>query len=149
MHVDGLYIASLHVSIICWQILISLTMHPTKTVWRFYFWHIFCLVITLKCNILGLLTVKNEWWDADLVMCLDQGTDLLMSQLIPLPLTVSCSGKFRLVLPFWCWLTQVVPDKIQEGVKRFVCVWPLFGDKIFLWMPPNWWECIHSMHGRQ
>ena len=31
-----------------------------------------------------------------------------MAQLMPLPLTVSCS---RLVLPFWYWLTWVVPDK--------------------------------------
>ena len=39
----------------------------------------------------------------------------LMAQLMPLPLTVSCFGKIRLVLPFWYWywywLTQVVPEK--------------------------------------
>jgi len=27
-----------------------------------------------------------------------------------------------LVLPFWYWLTQVVPDKIQEGRKTVVCM---------------------------
>jgi len=31
--------------------------------------------------------------------------DLHMSQLIPLPLTVSCSSKSRLVLPFWFYLS--------------------------------------------
>ena len=47
-------------------------------------------------------------------------SDLHMGQLIPLPLTVSCSRKSRLVsvLPFWYWHTQVVPDKIPRAVKR-------------------------------
>jgi len=45
-----------------------------------------------------------------------------MAQLMPLPLTISCSSKSRLVLPFWCQLNQVVLDKIQEGHKTAVCV---------------------------
>jgi len=32
------------------------------------------------------------------------------------------TGFTFLVLPFWCRLTQVVPDKIQEGRKMLVCV---------------------------
>ena len=54
-----------------------------------------------------------------MVICLGQGADLHMAQLIPLPLTVSCSRKSRLVLvlPFWYWLTWVVLDKIQRAVK--------------------------------
>ena len=59
---------------------------------------------------------------ADVVMCLSQGADLHMAQLMPLPLTVSCSGKSRLVLPSWCRLTRAVPDKIQEGRKTVVFV---------------------------
>jgi len=31
--------------------------------------------------------------------------------------TVYCSSKCRLVLLFWYWLIQVVPDKIQRAVK--------------------------------
>jgi len=38
-------------------------------------------------------------------MCLGQGANLHMAQLMPLPLTISCSSKSRLVLPFWCRLT--------------------------------------------
>jgi len=64
---------------------------------------------------------KLEWWGAGMVMCLVQSADLHMAQLMPLPLNISCSSKSRLVLPFWCRLTQVVPDKIQEGCKM-VCV---------------------------
>jgi len=57
-----------------------------------------------------------------MVMCLGQGADLLMAQLMPLPLTIFCSSKSRLVFPFRCRLTQVVLDKIQEGRKTVVCV---------------------------
>jgi len=32
---------------------------------------------------------------------LGRGADLRMAQLMPLPLTVACSSKSRLVLPFW------------------------------------------------
>jgi len=65
---------------------------------------------------------KTEWRDAGMVMCLGQGADLHMAQLMPLPLTISCSSKSRLVLPFWCQLTRVVLHKIQEGRKMVLCV---------------------------
>jgi len=50
-----------------------------------------------------------------------------MAQQMPLPLTVSCSNKSRLVLPllvlpFWYLLTRVVPDKFQKSSKTVVCV---------------------------
>jgi len=45
-----------------------------------------------------------------MVICLEQGADLHMMQLMPLPLTVS-SVKSRLVLHFWYWLTRAVPEK--------------------------------------
>ena len=48
-----------------------------------------------------------------MVICLGRGELLHMAQLMSLPLTVSCSSKSRLVLPFWYRLTQVVLDKIQ------------------------------------
>ena len=40
-----------------------------------------------------------------------QGADLHMAQLIPLPLTISCISKIHIFLPFWYWLTRVVPHK--------------------------------------
>ena len=54
-----------------------------------------------------------------MVICLERGADLHMAQLMPLPLTVSC---FRLVLPFWYWLTWVVPDKVALNGCVCVCV---------------------------
>jgi len=38
----------------------------------------------------GIRPVKIEWWGAGVVICLEQGADLHMAQLMPLPLTVSC-----------------------------------------------------------
>ena len=55
-----------------------------------------------------------------MVICLEQGTDLHTAQLMPLPLTASCFSKILMVLPFWYWLTQVVPDK--EPLNVCVCV---------------------------
>jgi len=40
-----------------------------------------------------------------MVMCLGQGVDLHMAQLMPLPLTISCSSKCRLVFPSWFYLS--------------------------------------------
>jgi len=55
------------------------------------------------------------------VICLGQGADLHMAKLMPLPLTISCSSKSWLVLPFRCWLTRVIQDKMKEGRKAVVC----------------------------
>ena len=59
-----------------------------------------------------------------MVICLGRGADLHMAQLMPLPLTISCSSKSRLVLPFWCRLTRIVPDTFQSkrAVNGCVCV---------------------------
>jgi len=41
---------------------------------------------------------------------------LHVAQLMPLPLTVSCFSKSRLVLLFWYRLTGIVPEKGRETV---------------------------------
>jgi len=68
---------------------------------------------------------KTERWDAGMVMCLGQGADLHMAQLMPLPLTISCSSKSRLVLPFWCQLTRVVLTRSKKA-EKWLCVCPDF-----------------------
>jgi len=55
----------------------------------------------------GRKGVKNEWWGAGMVICLERDTDLYMAQLMPLSLA---SVKSRLVLPFWYRLTWVVME---------------------------------------
>jgi len=54
---------------------------------------------------------KLSGWGADVVICLGWGADLHMMKLMPLPLTISCTSKSRLVLPFWYWHACVVLDK--------------------------------------
>jgi len=56
------------------------------------------VVVTIAFSALALLVgrqeghpacKKTEWWGAGVVVCLEQGADLHMAQLMPLPLTVS------------------------------------------------------------
>jgi len=55
------------------------------------------------------------------------GVQTCIAQQMPLPLTISCSSKSRLVLtflvlPFWYLLTRVDPDIFQTSSKTVVCV---------------------------
>jgi len=43
---------------------------------------------------------KREWWGAGVVVCLEQGADLHMDQLMPLPLTISCLSKIQIGFTF-------------------------------------------------
>ena len=62
---------------------------------------------------------KLEWWSAGVVICLEQGADLHMSQLMPLPLVVSCFSKIQIGFTLYR-LTRVVPDK--GPLNGCVCV---------------------------
>jgi len=65
-----------------------------------------CVLTLLVGQQEGHLACKRtEWWDAGMVMCLGQGADWHMAQLMPMPLTMSCSSKSRLVLPSWFYLS--------------------------------------------
>jgi len=55
-----------------------------------------------------------------MLICLERDADLHVAQLMPLPLTVSCFIKSRLVLLFWYRLTRVVPEK--GPLNGCVCV---------------------------
>jgi len=73
----------------------------------------------------GHAACKTEWWDAGVVMCLDQEADLHMPA--DATATLSCFSKIQigftfLVLPLWYLLTRVVLDRIQESRKMVVCV---------------------------
>jgi len=64
----------------------------------------------------GIRPVKTEWWGAGVVICLEQGADLHMAQLMPLPLTVSCSSKIQIGFTF---LVPAYPGSPgQRAVKR-------------------------------
>jgi len=57
---------------------------------------------------------KKQWWGAGVVICLEQGADLHMAQLIPLPLTVSCFSKIQICFTF------LVPAHLGSPRKRAV-----------------------------
>ena len=64
---------------------------------------------------------KLEWWGAGVVICLEQGADFHMAQLIPLPLTVSCFSKIQIGFTFLVPAHPGSPRK--RAVKRVrVCV---------------------------
>jgi len=67
----------------------------------------------------GIPHVKTEWWGAGVVICLEQGADLHMSQLMPLPLNVSCFSKIQIGFTFLVLAHLGSPGK--RAVKR-VCV---------------------------
>ena len=74
---------------------------------------------------------KTEWWGAGVVVCLECCADLYMSQLMPVPLTVSCFSKIQIGFTFLVPAHPGSPGK--RAVKRVcacvcvcvcVCVWP-------------------------
>jgi len=64
----------------------------------------------------GIRPVKNEWWGAGVVVCLELGADLHVAQLMPLPLTVSCFSKIQIGFAFLVPAHPGGPGK--RAVKR-------------------------------
>ena len=48
----------------------------------------------------GIPCKETEWWGAGMVICLERVADLHMSQLMPLPLTVSWLSKIQIGFTF-------------------------------------------------
>ena len=61
----------------------------------------------------------TEWWVAGVVICLQQGADLHMAQLMPLPLTVSCFSKIQIGFTF---LVPAHPGSPGKRAIKWVCV---------------------------
>jgi len=100
---------------------LNCSLHPLLILWLFsgevelelasLFLPLF-LAETLAFSALTLLFGRQEGHPACkklsvgmLVMCLGQGADLHMAQLMPLLLAISSSSKSRLVLPSWFYLS--------------------------------------------
>jgi len=62
---------------------------------------------------------KTEWWGAGVVICLEQGADLHMAQLILLPLTICCFSK--ILIGFTFLILAYPGSRAKSAVKR-VCV---------------------------
>jgi len=63
----------------------------------------------------GIRPIKTEWWGTGVVICLERGADLHTAQLMPLPLTVSCSSKIQIGFTFLVPAYPGCPGK--EAVK--------------------------------
>jgi len=135
----------LHFTAMCWTVRMS---HYLSMCWASFafieHWDRFSWLpsvllpsVLWRCCLSGRKNIWPEWWDAGLVMCLGEGADLHITQLMPLPLTISCSSKSRLVLPFWCRLTGVVLERIQDGCKTVVCVRACVC--VFMPVISEWW----------
>jgi len=105
---------------------LSRKMYKTKIFMKL---HILCIV----CSAFSALTLlvgrqeghpackKQEWWGAGVVVCLEQGADLHMAQLMLLPLTVSCFSKIQIGFTFLVLAHLGSPG--ERAVKRTcVCV---------------------------
>ena len=62
------------------------------------------------------LAYGPEWWGAGVVVCLEQGADLHMTQLMPLPLNVSCFSKIQIDFIFLVLAQLDSPGK--RAIKR-------------------------------
>jgi len=54
-----------------------------------------------------------------MIICLEQGADLYMAQLMPLPLTVSCFSEIQIGFTF---LVLAHPGSLRERAVKRVCV---------------------------
>ena len=108
----------------------------TSVLWR-------CWLVDTK----DIRPVKNKWWGAGMVICLEQGADLHMAQLMPLPLTLSCFSKIQIGFTFLVPAHLGSPRKgplnrcVCVCFKVFHTVW-LWKDhtiqhKHFVWRPPE------------
>ena len=74
----------------------------------------------------GIWSVKKlEWRGTGVVVCLEQGTDLHMAQLMPLPLTISCFSKIQIGFTFLVPAHLGSPDKGLLNGCVCVCVYYL------------------------
>jgi len=64
---------------------------------------------------------KTEWWGNGMVISLERDADLHMTQLMPLPLTVSCFSEIQIVFTFLVPAHPGSPGK--RAVKRVCVCW--------------------------
>ena len=68
-------------------------------------------------NGLSCLPFCTEWWDAGVVMCLGQGADLHMAQLMPLLLTLAPVNPDWFYLPGFTFLVPAYPGGPKQNPR--------------------------------
>ena len=78
---------------------------------------------------------KTEWWDTGVAVCLEWCADLHRASWCHCHSLSLASVKSRLVLPFWYWLTWVVPEK--GPLNGCVCAFSITKlRKVYCWVCP-------------
>ena len=116
-----LYVLYSQVLRLCTSLLFKSFWAPQKTVKNDYLWK----------------HKNTEWWGAGVVICLEQGADLHVAQLMPLPLTVSCFSKIQIGFTFLVPAHPGSPGK--KAVKRVcvsVCVCVCVSGHLLEWVLP-------------
>ena len=88
-------------------------------IWHFF--HSFSALTLLVGWQEGHLPVKTELWGAGVVICLKQGADLHLAQLMPMPLIVSCFSKIQIGFTFLVPAHPGSPG--HRAVKRVCAIW--------------------------
>jgi len=127
------------ISVVCWCVDGKLAQLFSVPSVLFFLWDVICLGLQcfdtvgwqeghLACKKLsgGVLAWLSVW--SEVQTC-------ILAQLMPLLVTVSCSSKIQIGLPFWYWLTRVVPEKgpLNGCVCACECEWYVFS----LWLVPE------------
>ena len=101
---------------------------PIDLSWRHFSFSVVVLAVGSTTDTFSALTLlvgqqeghpvcKKQWWCAGVVICLEQGADLHMAQLMPLPLTVICFSKVEIDFTF------LVPAHLcSPGQRAIKCV---------------------------
>ena len=96
----------------------------------------------------GQLACKNWMVGCWHGSCLGRVGDLHMAQMMPLPLTVSCSSKTRLVLPSWFYLSGAgspgVPTPRKNTEHRKMVVVVIVWSPIPLSLHQCWWNLAQT-----
>jgi len=70
---------------------------------------------------------KKQWWGTGVVICMERGADLHTAQLMPLPITVSCSSKIQIGFTFVVPAHPGFPGK--EAVKWLFLLFSILAQK--------------------
>ena len=77
---------------------------------------------------------RTERWGAGAAICLERGADLHMAQLMPLPLTVSCSSKIQIGFTF---LVPAYLGSPGQRAVKWVCVMALCISTTLFYIQPS------------
>jgi len=103
------------------RVIFEVVIHSMACMFFIFMLYCMCaLTLLVGCREGHPACKKTEWWGAGMVICLERGADLHITQLMPLPLTVSCFCKIQIAFTF---LVPAYPCSPGQRVVKWVCVY--------------------------